>query len=113
MADENNNGIADKEELSFHWKSAVAGALLALALGGSSLGLARALFPDSTTIQAIGTWFAGSTCDSIKDECSEEKGRLKEDVDELEKDLEDSEKMVTCLVSGLAHDQCRGILGTE
>jgi hypothetical protein len=67
MADSNNNGIQDSGEISFHTKSALLGAIVALLIGGTTFTIIGAMFPDSGFVQAVGKAFAGGVCDPIKE----------------------------------------------
>ena len=110
MNDENNNGIPDSGEVSFHVKSAIVGGLLALALGGSALGLIRAIFPDSSTVAAIGTWFAGTACDSIEQECKVNNKHKDAAILEMATRMQESDKMIICLTAGRTHTECLAII---
>lgn len=111
MNDENNNGIPDSGEVSFHLKSALLGAVLALALGGSMLGLVRAILPNSDTVKAIGTWFAGTACSDIERECQIVSEQKDSAILQMVKSMQYDEKMIVCLTAGRTHDECVAIIG--
>lgn len=80
--DNNANGIPDSGEISFHLKSAIVGAIVALLVGGTSFTIIGSIAPDVALVQAIGKAFAGGVCDSIKE------------------DLANAEKALVCFEAG-------------
>lgn len=108
MTDVNANGIPDNGEVSFHLKSAIAGAVIALALGGSALGFVKAVFPESETLDNIGAWFAGGAC---SDACVAIEAELRETASLLQR----SEKALICYqtgatLHGITDTDCRALL---
>lgn len=110
MTDADGNGIPDDGQISFHLRSAIAGAVIALALGGSSIGLVKAIFPESQILDSIGAWFAGGAC---SDACKQ----VEADLRETSALLTTAEKALICYqtgatLHGISDIDCRHLLDT-
>lgn len=88
----------DEVKVTFHVRSALYGGALALLLGGMSVTLSLAVFPDSAIVRGIAKTFAGGVCEPVQ------------------KDLNICEKAIVCYQShtgmaGIDDSHCLKTLG--
>ncbi len=82
MNDHDHDGISDEVEaavakelaaeggkrISLDLRSALLGGVVALALGGGTLAIARGVWPHSELVIGVGQWFAGGVCTPVENE---------------------------------------------
>lgn len=113
--DQNNNGIPDKGEVSFHLRSFLIGGFLFLALGSSSIALAKVMLPENEYINRFGQWFAGTSCDHVTNKYNQKLEQKEKELLNLKKIIVVTEKALICYqvgasIHGISDTDCKEIL---